>query len=110
MNMFSRRASKQALDDESNHGPIVRPIEPVSSPVESPVESAAISTLKQQGALPFHLLVLRVASQLYLDELRNGAAGVDIGFFGSSLFVPEVVRTIQERNGTLWKIEDSKNS
>jgi hypothetical protein len=108
MNMFSRRASKQTLDDESNRGLIVRPIEPFSSPVAGPIESAALSSLKQQGALPFHLLVLRVASQLYLDELRNGAAGVDIGFFGSSLFVPEVVRTIQERNGTLWKIETDR--
>jgi hypothetical protein len=32
----------------------VRPIESFSSPIEGPVESAAISSLKQQGALPFH--------------------------------------------------------
>ena len=107
MNMFSKRADKQASESESSRDLIVRPIEPFSSPVEGPIESAAISSLKQQGALPFHLLVLRVASQLYRDELRNGGAGVDIGFFGSSLFIPEVVRIIQERNGTLWKIEES---
>jgi len=33
---------------------------------------------------------------------------VDIGFFGNRLFVPDVIKEIQQRNGSLWKIEEGK--
>jgi hypothetical protein len=104
MNLFSRRANRPGLSQESSRDLMVRLIEPVASVGESPIEREAILNLKQQGVLPFSLLVQQVALRLYLDELRNGAAAVDIGFFGASLFVPEVVKVIHEGNGILWKI------
>ena len=108
MNLFARRENRQALGDESKRTVIVQLIEPVSSPVASPIERAAVANLKQQGALPLDLLVQRVAAQLYRDELRNGAAAVDIGLLGSDLFVPEVMGEIQARNGSLWRIEERR--
>lgn len=102
--MFSRRANQRALDNEASRDLVIQLIEPASPAGAGAVERAAISQLREQGAVPIYLLVQQLASQLYLDELRNGGAAVDIGFFGASLFVPEVVRTIRERNGTLWKI------
>jgi hypothetical protein len=104
MNLFSRRTNKPGVSQKSVRDLMVRLIEPVASAGESPIERAAILNLKRQGVLPFSLLVEQVALRLYLDELRNGAAAVDIGFFGANLFVPEVVKVLQERNETLWKI------
>ena len=104
MNLLSRRANKPGLSQESSRDFMVQLIEPVSFAGENPIERAAISNLKQQGVVPLNLLVHQVASQLYRDELRNGAAAVDIGLFGASLFVPEVVKVIRERNEALWKI------
>jgi hypothetical protein len=56
--------------------------------------------------MPLGSLVERVASELYNEELRHGAWVLDIGLFGSSLFVPDVVSEIEARNGTLWRIDD----
>ena len=104
MNLLSRRANKPALNQESRRDLMVRLIDLQSTGGENPIERAAISNLKQQGVVPLDVLVHQVASQLYRDELRNGAAAVDIGLFGASLFVPEVVKVIRERNEALWKI------
>jgi hypothetical protein len=105
MNIFARRGNRQAPSNPSNRDVMVQLIEPVSSPVASPIERAAIANLKQQSPLPLDLLVQRVAAQLYRDELRQGAAAVDIGLLGSEIFVPEVMGGIQARNGSLWRIE-----
>jgi len=108
MNLFSRRANKPALSNKSSFDLIVRLIEPRSSAGLSPIERLAVLKLKQEGALPLELLAERVATDLYHEELRNGAWVVDIGFFGNRLFVPDVVKEIQQRNGSLWNIEEGK--
>jgi hypothetical protein len=105
MNIFARRVNKQALSNPSNRDAMVQLIEPVSSQIASPIERAAIENLKQQSPLSLDQLVQRVAAQLYRDELRHGAAAVDIGLLGSEIFVPEVMGEIQARNGSLWRIE-----
>jgi hypothetical protein len=69
------------------------------------VERLAVAELKENGAQPLARLVERVASELYREELRNGATTLDIGLFGSSLFVSEVVGELDARNGSLWRIE-----
>jgi hypothetical protein len=84
--------------------PMVRLIEPLSRPFSTPIERLAISTLKL-GAVPLYLLVERVAADLYVEEIRNGAWVLDIGLFGSDLFVPDVAREIEAGNGTFWQIE-----
>jgi len=38
-------------------------------------------------------------------RLCKGAWVLDIGLFGSKLFVPDVIGEIEARNGTLWQIE-----
>jgi len=69
------------------------------------VERLTVSALKAEGALPFHRLVERVASDLYQEELRNGAWILGIGLFGSRLFVADVANEIEAGNGVRWQIE-----
>jgi hypothetical protein len=77
--------------------------EPVTS-----VERLAVAALKENGAQPLHRLVERVAAELYREELRHGATTLDIGLFGSNLFVPDVLGELDARNGSLWRIEKVK--
>jgi hypothetical protein len=58
--------------------------------------------------MPLDTLAERVASELYREELRQGAQNLDIGLFGSRLFLGDVIREIEARNGTLWQIENVK--
>jgi hypothetical protein len=83
---------------------VVQLLDPVPAAATTPLERLAIAALRREGVLSLESLVQRVACDLYQEELRNGAGVLDIGFYGSGLFVPEVIRDIQARNGTLWKI------
>ena len=105
MNVFSRKVNKQAFDDEPSLDLIVRPIEPPGRPIATPIERLTVSSLRREGVIPLQLLVERVADELYHEELRKGAWVLDIGLFGSKLFVPDVIGEIEARNGTLWQIE-----
>ena len=105
MNVFSRKANMQALGDESSRGFIVRPIEPPGRATVTPIERLAVSNLRREGVISLQLLVERVATELYREELRKGAWALDIGLFGSKLFVADVMSAIKARNGTLWQIE-----
>jgi hypothetical protein len=72
------------------------------------VERLAVAALKETGTQPLHRLVERVAAELYREELRHGATTLDIGLFGSRLFVPDVISELDARNGSLWRIEKLK--
>ncbi len=108
MDTLSRKEPKGASDNEPNRNLIVRLIEPLPRPIITPIERLAVSSLKQEGAIPFQLLVEHVAFDLYREELRNGAWVLDIGLFGSRLFAPDVVREIEAGNGILWEIEKTE--
>jgi hypothetical protein len=99
------KKSKRGIENKPQRDLIVRLIEPHSRPPVTPVERLAVSMLKREGKIPLRLLVEGVASDLYEEELRNGAWILDIGLFGSRLFVPEVAGEIKARDGTLWQIE-----
>jgi hypothetical protein len=71
----------------------------------TPLGRLIITVLRRETSIPFHLLVQRVADELYQRELEDGASVLDIGLFGSSLFIPEVASAIKAGNGTLWQIE-----
>ncbi len=87
----------------------MRLIDPPSRAPITSVERLTVATLKREGIIAFALLVERVASEVYSEELRNGAWILDIGLFGSRLFVPAVAGEIKARNGTLWQIEKPEN-
>lgn len=89
----------------SKRNTIVR-LEPGSREPITPVEQLAISVLASKGAMPLHTLAERVAAELYRQELGKGAQVLDIGLFGSRLFLGDVIGEIEARNGTLWRIED----
>jgi hypothetical protein len=68
-------------------------------------ESFVVALLKKQKEIPYELLLSRLADFLYRKELRAGAWAVDIGLFGSGLFIPDAVRVLQAGKGELWEIE-----
>lgn len=74
------------------------------------VERATLEVLKEKGETRLDLLAERVASELYREELRNGAWAVDLGLIGSGLFIPDIVRSVMARNGILWQIVDDSGT
>ena len=71
------------------------------------VERAALRVLKETGEAPLVTVVERVADELYREELRDGAWLVDLGLFGSRLFVPDVLRSLKAYDGRLWQITNN---
>jgi hypothetical protein len=101
MGMLPRKSS---LTDKSNN--IIVRLEQGSREPVTPVEQLTVSVLSSKGTMSLRTLAERVASELYHQELRNGAQVLDIGLFGSRLFLPDVISEIEARNGTLWRIEN----
>jgi hypothetical protein len=60
--------------------------------------------LSQQRALAFEMAVASVAESLYRDELRAGGWMIDLGLFGSRLFVDDARRLLWSGDGELWEI------
>jgi hypothetical protein len=60
--------------------------------------------LRREGSIPFHVLVNRVAVELYQKELAEGGWLLDLAVTGSRLFVPDVRKEIEAGNGRLWQI------
>lgn len=84
-----------------------REVRLIASPTragETEIELKLMSVLRNDGAVSFRRLVQRIARDLYDEELRRGAAAVDIGIFGSSLFEPEVAQSLRAGAGKLWEI------
>lgn len=88
-------------------GLTIRLLQASRSPT-TPVERLAVEILKCEGRTSLTKLVERVARELYFDEVRKGAAVLDIGLFGPGLFVPNVVGELRLAEGILWKIEGLK--
>ena len=68
------------------------------------VESFVVALLTKEKELAYEELLSRVAEFLYRKELRAGAWAVDIGLFGSSLFIPEAERILREAKDELWEL------
>jgi hypothetical protein len=80
-----------------------------SRPPGTPVEQLAVSVLVSKGAISLDALAERVASELYREELRQGAGVLDIGLFGSRFFTRDVICELEAGDGILWEIkEESK--
>jgi hypothetical protein len=107
MNPLSKKNQRPFEEGNLAESSLVR-LEPSSREPATPVERVVVSVLKAGGAMALGPLVERAASELYNEELRHGAWVLDIGLFGSSLFVPDVVSEIEARNGTLWRIDNSE--
>ena len=99
---------KPSSDNERNL--IVRLIEPLPRPAATPIEKLTVSALSREGAIPLQSLVERVTSELYVEELSNGAWILDIGLFGKNLFISDAVQEIKAGAGTLWQIDKPKRS
>ena len=81
----------------------VRLRNPAPRPPATDVESFAVDLLAKE-AMTFGELVSRVAALLYRKELRAGAWAVDIGLFGSSLFIADALRGLEAGSGELWEV------
>lgn len=68
------------------------------------VERVVVNLLSREREMPLEKLVDFVADDLYREEHRAGGWAVDVGLFGSGLFVAEARRTLESGNGELWQI------
>lgn len=83
----------------------VRLIEPHPHSPVSDAEAFVVTLLAAESELPYSEVISRVAELLYRNELRSGGSSVDIGLFGSSLFVTEARRALEAAKGKLWNID-----
>jgi hypothetical protein len=67
-------------------------------------EIVVVELLSHAEEMPLETVVALVAEDLYHEELRAGAWAVDVGLFGSGLFVAEARRTLKAGEGELWDI------
>ena len=84
---------------------VVRAIIPPVRSGENEIELKLIAALQSDGSVSSGQLVQRISRDLFDEELRRGAAAVDIGIFGSRLFEPEVAQTLSAGAGTLWEVD-----
>jgi hypothetical protein len=96
--------SGSAFRTEADAG-MVRLIDSPRRLPATPIEQRLSSALKEAGPLPVALLVKRVAAELYGDELRKGAAVLDIGLLGDHIFNRDIIRELDAGNGILWAIK-----
>ena len=106
MNLTTGRAHATA-GNKDTRSLRVRLVQPAPQPPATLIERTVVSTLKREAEMAFGPLVERVAAELYSAELRGGAWMVDLGLFGRSLFVPDVVRELEAGNEILWEIMTS---
>lgn len=100
-----RRADAFALGGRG-----VRLIEAPVRPPVTPVERLTVAALKQDGVMPFNRLLEQVALDLYREVLRQSAWVLDLGLFGSDLFVSDVARGLEAGHGILWEIETTEHA
>jgi len=105
--LWKRKRPGGRIATEGSHDPRVRLCDPPRREPVKPVEQMVVEMLRRDGAVPFVRLVEQVASELYHEELRRGAWTLDLGLFGSGLFVRDVVRGLKAGNGILWEMERS---
>jgi hypothetical protein len=85
----------------------------IASPRRLPatrIEQRLVSALKKTGSVSIAGLVNAVAAGLYAEELRNGAAALDIGLFGSRLFHSDIIRALKAEDGVLWEIRHERKN
>ena len=95
---------KRNIDSDLRRELIVR-LEHCSREPSTPVERLVLAILRREGPTPLPVLVKRVASELFQDELAAGAYVLDLGMFGSALFIADASKGIKAANGVLWQIE-----
>lgn len=82
----------------------VRLLETTNRRRATAAESVVVELLPRAAEMPLETLVALVAEAFYREELRAGAWAVDVGLFGSGLFVPEARRALASGEGELWEI------
>lgn len=101
MKLFRGKTQK---DGQPGHR--VQLIQSPARTAERPVERMIVDLLDCEGPMNCAEIVERVAKQIYRDELRCGAAVLDVGLFGAKLFESEVVAALKTGVGVLWTVEE----
>ena len=97
-----RRTDPEVATDAGSA--LVRLLDSSPSP-QTPIQRALMAALKEAGSVSLEALVKRVTAELYREELRKGAAVLDIGLFGDRLFNRDVVHEVRAGNGIFWEIK-----
>lgn len=66
-----------------------------------PFEVWLTEELAGQAETPRHLVVARLAERWFQEEIRRGAAALDIGLWGPGLFRRDVERSLRHLEGDL---------
>jgi hypothetical protein len=90
-------------------GTVVRLIDSPRRVSPTPIQQRLITTLEKTGAVSFASLVHAVSEDLYAEELRMGAALLDIGLFGSRLFHNDVIQELRAGDEILWQINKERD-
>jgi hypothetical protein len=84
---------------------LVRLIEPPLRGPATEAESFAVALLGAEKEIVYGVLVSRVAEFLYRKELRDGGWLLDLGLFGSGLFVADAKRELRAGRDVIWEID-----
>jgi hypothetical protein len=82
----------------------VRLLTPLARAPSTIIEARVVALLENNTMMPFDRLVRLVAAGLYHDELRRGAAALDVGLFGRRLFDQEVTGVLEAQDRVLWEV------
>jgi len=99
---------KTQNDKQPDHR--VQSIHSSARTAKTSVERMILDLLDREGPKDGAEIVKRVAQQIYRDELRYGAAALDVGLFGAMLFESEVVAALKTGIGVLWTVEEVMSS
>ena len=83
----------------------MRLIKPARRVPATEVEVFVVAMLERETEMPFGELVTQVAECLYRKELRGGGWLLDLGLFGSRLFVADAKRALAGGIGKLWSLD-----
>jgi hypothetical protein len=101
-----RRADRDVATEAGSA--LVRLLDSPRRTPQTPIQQAVVAVLKEAGSSSLAVLVKRVSGELYRDELRKGAAVLDIGLFGDRLFNRDVVEELRAGNGIFWEIKPQR--
>ena len=87
---------------------VVRLLDSPRRTPQTPIQQALVAVLKEAGSSSLAVLLKRVSGELSRDELRKGAAVLDIGLFGDRLFNRDVVEELRAGNGIFWEIKSQR--
>jgi hypothetical protein len=98
------RASKQ----EAVEGSTIRVMTSPRRAAATEAELFVAGLLHSRNNRSYPEVISALADFIYSKELKKGAWVLDVGLFGSSLFVSEACQELESGKGILWEIDPAR--